>query len=91
MQSHFILPNDVAGDDGRDGAPLPFVFVEGGVVRERLRLVLVERPFQIRIDQSYIAGSAVGKRTAVEAQELRGLDRVEFDEPLEGYRFPLVD
>src|ERR1041384_4184169 len=81
----FIAPkDDAAGDDCCDRRTAQRPTIKGRVATLGLCTCGLKRPFEIGIDDRHIAPSARSKRAAIrEAEDARGIDRAEFDEPCE--------
>lgn len=76
--------DDAAGNDGGDGCPAQRPAIEGRVATLRLRAGGLKCPLKIGINDRHVAPSARTERAAIlEAEDARGLDGAEFDEPFE--------
>src|SRR5205814_7958077 len=64
-----------------NGAAFELPSIERRVARERLRVLRLERPFQLGIDHGYISGAAGGKRSGFNLQKPRGTRGKHFDQP----------
>src|SRR6202165_2801989 len=74
------LPNGFPAHHCPDRAPFYLPAIEGRIARRRLELVDLDRPFQVRIDQSDIGRSADRKSSRFQFQQFRRLDRVHLDQ-----------